>query len=335
MKEDSKNLKESYLSESTDEASKNRHPTAKRGSVLSLNKARALKMLSVLMTVVILTMPSISVSAKTTNPSITASDTSVSYVNAMTKKYTKLPSVSVSDKEEESSIESDEKTTTISSYEMTEDEFKEYVSKLEENHFYGDIIRFASSVRDYEWYVDQGNSGMYSADNCGPAVATMVLKWAKPEIKKSCEDARNAYLLNGGWWYTNTIVDYLRDNGVECYYNNYLYKDSQIKNLINSDRIGILCINTFYLSFANWDNNFNKYSTIGKFYYGSVGHFVIVKGFVETTNDFYVEVYDPGSMDQKYEDGRYLGETRYYRLSELNECVRNRWSYMIVAEKSE
>lgn len=191
----------------------------------------------------------------------------------------------------------------------------------------GDIISYATSYRNYDWYYDQGNSGYYSIDNCGPACATMAVKWANPNFNRTVKDARNKYLLNGEWWSTETIVKYLNDNDVSSYYTDYIYSEKQIKKMISNNEIAIVCINTYYLDYTHDNNNI-----VGRFYTPSVGHFVVIKGYLETSEDFYVEVYDPYSMGLKNNFGKYMGEFRYYTIDELNEAIKNKWEYMIVID---
>jgi hypothetical protein len=71
-----------------------------------------------------------------------------------------------------------------------------------------------SNNREYEWYVDQANTGLYSAVNCGPTATTMAAKWSDQAFLKTPEDARAAYRNNGGWWYTTDIDNYLNDNSI-------------------------------------------------------------------------------------------------------------------------
>lgn len=193
--------------------------------------------------------------------------------------------------------------------------------------FNGEVEDWASSDRDYEWYIDQGDTGAFSRDNCGPSVATMAIKWANQHFNKTGEDARNTYMPYGGWWYTTTIVDYLKDYNISTYYTSYDFDRDQIKELINKDRIAILCIDTYNLG-SNYDN-----SRIGRFYSPSSGHFIIVKGYLETSTGFYLETYDPNSLGQRYQDGTFMGQNRYYEFSDINNAIRSKWRYMIVVEK--
>ena len=199
---------------------------------------------------------------------------------------------------------------------------------FQEYGFSGDLVEWVSNDRDYEWYEDQGTTGYLGYNNCGASVATMATKWYDESFTKTGEDARNTYFLNGGWWYTTTIVQYLTDNKVANYYDYYNYDKEQIKKIINDQKIFILCIDGFYLDYST-----DCMSVIGRFYSPSTGHFILIKGYVETTDNFYLETYDPYSMGQIGINEEYSGKIRYYTLNNINEAVKNRWEYMIVISK--
>ena len=56
--------------------------------------------------------------------------------------------------------------------------------------------------QNYNWYIDQTNTGTYSNMNCGRPAPTMTLMWVNKDFNHSAEEARNTYLLNGGAWST-------------------------------------------------------------------------------------------------------------------------------------
>ena len=82
--------------------------------------------------------------------------------------------------------------------------------------------RFQESTRsnnkDYEWYLDQNNTGVHSYNNCGPASTTMAAKWSNQTFSKTPVDARAAYRPEGGWWYTSDIDKYLKDNTIPHFF---------------------------------------------------------------------------------------------------------------------
>jgi hypothetical protein len=59
---------------------------------------------------------------------------------------------------------------------------------------------YEGNNRDYNWYVDQFNTGPFSNNNCGPSVAVMSLKWLNKDFKASVIKAREKYYPNGDWW---------------------------------------------------------------------------------------------------------------------------------------
>lgn len=198
--------------------------------------------------------------------------------------------------------------------------------KFKDYGFTGELIDWVSNDRDYEWYEDQYRTGIYCYNNCGASVATMAIKYTDKSFNNTGEDARNTYQTDGSWWSTNTVFQYLADNHVFTYIKPYDYTEEEIEEVINKQRLIILCINTYYIQAVT-----SSSSVIVRFYYGSIGHFIIIKGYVKTTNNFYLEVYDPYSMGQTYANSILKGKVRYYTLTDINNAVKNRWENMIVA----
>lgn len=187
----------------------------------------------------------------------------------------------------------------------------------------GYVHSWVSNNRDYEWYIDQMNTGSYSNNNCGPAVATMAVDWANKDLHNTADEARKRYLLSGGWWTTGTVQSYLTDYGTPYKVDFILDVKEEIKDVINSGDIGILCINATYLNYGNYGER------EGLYYSPSYGHFIIVKGYIETDSKFYIEAYDPYSNNSKNSDGSFKGKDRYYDIKYLENAIRNRWDYVI------
>lgn len=194
--------------------------------------------------------------------------------------------------------------------------------------FKDNIVDWVVNDRNYDWYVDQGDTGRYSRDNCGPSVATMAVKWHDQTFNKTAEDARNKYLSSGGWWDTSTVVKYLYDNNVYANYIHFNKEQDQLKNIIKSGNIVILCINTYGLSV----NNSNE--RIGRFYTPSKGHFIILKGYIETDNGLFFESYDPNSLGLTNDDNTLKGKNRYYSFEDIKDAIKPEWSYMIMVPSS-
>jgi hypothetical protein len=187
----------------------------------------------------------------------------------------------------------------------------------------GYVHSWFSNNRDYEWYIDQMNTGSYSNNNCGPAVATMAVDWANKDLHNTADEARKRYPVNGGWWTTDNVQNYLNDYSTPYNIDFILGVKEEIKDVIDKGEIGILCINATYLNYGSYSER------EGLYYSPSYGHFVLVKGYIETDNTFYVEIYDPYSNNSKNADGSLKGKDRYYDIKYLENAIRNRWNYII------
>ncbi len=184
---------------------------------------------------------------------------------------------------------------------------------------------------NYDWYLDQMNTGIYSYVNCGPTSVTMALKWVDSDFDKTGEDARNTYRSSGGWWYTDDIINYLNRYSANNFTINITHIDS-VKSQIDIGNIAILCLDMYYIRFQSipsWH--------IDKFYPTSNkgwGHFIIIKGYKVVDHITYYEVYDPFSMGDRYSDHTLKGMDRYYRSEDLNRAVLYWWKYAIIVTKS-
>jgi ABC-type bacteriocin/lantibiotic exporter with double-glycine peptidase domain len=120
-------------------------------------------------------------------------------------------------------------------------------------------------TREYEWYIDQNNTGEYSNINCGPTSATMVLKYLDETFDKTVEDARKEIKPEGGSWSNYDIINYIKDNGGKV--RTTKFNIDTIKEGLQNGSLFILCIKE------------------------TEPHAVIVKGYVEGK----FELYDPNS----------------------------------------
>ncbi len=185
---------------------------------------------------------------------------------------------------------------------------------------------------NYNWYYDQMNSGSYASVNCGPASVTMAIKWADKNFSKTPEDARNTYRTDGGWWYTNDIINYLNIYSV----NNYTIDVDQIdiiRTQLDQGNIVILCLDMYYVRKElkqNWHvDKFYSASTLGW------GHFIVIKGYEIVDNEILYEAYDPYSFGMTYPTDSLKGINRYYRSEDLNSAVINWWKYAIIVTRNE
>ena len=181
---------------------------------------------------------------------------------------------------------------------------------------------------NYEWYIDQGNTGTHSKVNCGPACVTMAIKWSNPNFTKTTEDARNRYHPNGGWWYTSDITNYLNDNHTSHYVSS-LANTTSLINQLKDGNIAILCLDIYYVRYHTKAPEWR----VDKFYSTTSpksGHFIVVKGYKIVDGQIWFEVYDPWSLNVRYQDGSLKGRNRYYRSEDIIKATNVWWEYMIV-----
>lgn len=189
----------------------------------------------------------------------------------------------------------------------------------------------SNSNVDYNWYMDQFNTGPHSNDNCGPTTVTMAIKWFDKEFSSTPAEAREAS-GTGGWWNTHHIINYL---------NKYSVPNSTIE-LNNSDllidelekgNIIILCLDMYYVR-----NETNHLWRIDKFYETQLpdwGHFIVLKGYKLVDNQLFFEAYDSGSWNARYGDNSYKGKDRYYRFLDLDKATNVWWDYAIIVSREE
>jgi hypothetical protein len=189
-------------------------------------------------------------------------------------------------------------------------------------------IEYIHNDKDYDWYIDQANTGSAAVNNCGPSCVTMAIKWYDKNFSKTAADARNMFPLNGGWWYTNNIIDYL--NYYEIKNSTISFSDSaQLENVLKDGNIAILCISTAYLRYNN-----NQTQRVDRFYSYASGHFIVIKGIRKVDNEIYFEAYDPNSWNGKYTDGSLKGKNRHYRSGDISNAIKKWWNYIIVISKN-
>ena len=184
---------------------------------------------------------------------------------------------------------------------------------------------------DYEWYLDQSNTGEHSLVNCGPTSVTMAIKWFDQTFTGKPQDARNAYRPGGGWWHTIDIISYLNEHSVN---NRTITLDqfSNVKAEIDEGNIVILCLDMFYVSFSKYpEHHLNKFYETNA---AGWGHFIVVKGYKEVDGKILYEAYDSNSLDRSYPSGGLKGKDRYYSSTDLDAATNIWWDYAIVVERS-
>jgi hypothetical protein len=201
----------------------------------------------------------------------------------------------------------------------------------------GGFLKYTyANNKDYEWYLDQKNTGVYSYNNCGPTSTTMSAKWSNPSFPKTPQDARAAYRPAGGWWYTSDIDQYLTDNSIPHYFVNLSStatgSQQVITTKLNEGNIIILCLDMYYIR-----PEASPAQRIDKFYVANTvgwGHFIVVKGYRIVDDQVYFEVYDPYCFGKTYTDGTLKGKNRYYRINDIFKATSQWWNYAIVVTKA-
>lgn len=189
------------------------------------------------------------------------------------------------------------------------------------------LTESVSNNRDYSWYLDQGNTGPFSDVNCGPSSVTMAIKWFNKSFTLTPQDARAMFRPDGGWWYTNDIINYLNYNTVTN--STIALKDiSLLKNELDNGNIVILALDMYYVDLVS-----NLSYHVDKFYLAQTkgwGHFIVIKGYKVVDNQIFYEAYDPYSFGKTYADHTLKGIDRYYRSANLDNATNNWWDYAIV-----
>ncbi|MBN1415870.1 MAG: hypothetical protein JW973_12275 [Bacteroidales bacterium] len=194
-----------------------------------------------------------------------------------------------------------------------------------------------SRERDYDWYLDQGETGQYKYENCGPTSTVMAAKWSDRNFTQTPVDARSAYHSDGGWWYTDDISNYLTDYGIPHTISGLGIHKAENEQIIRSGLdngfVVLLCLDMYYITATE----VQEYR-VDKFYYTGApgwGHFIIVKGCTTVDGNVFFEVYDPYSMGKRYYDGSLKGKNRYYRSEDIYSATRKWWNYVfLISEKN-
>lgn len=176
---------------------------------------------------------------------------------------------------------------------------------------------YVSNDRDYDWYIDQGDTGRFSSVNCGPSSIAMAGKWLNSSFNVSVEDIRNRYRPDGGYFYDSNITGAFDDYDID-YSWIHISDASDIKKAIDSFNIVVIIANLENVSLTASP----KYRTQLYYSYGGK-HILIIKGYAEVDDKLYFEVYDPFSNGLKYSDGTLMGKDRYYLANSLMASIKN------------
>lgn len=197
----------------------------------------------------------------------------------------------------------------------------------------GNVLSRKSLNRSYNFYMDQFDGSPFEIYNCGPASSTMAIKWADSTFTKTPAFARTIYMSSGGWWVTSDVMDYLVQDNISNTIDTLDNLDAVVKRNIDAGNVLILCLDMYYVQF---NNNINQHTQ--KFYETSNigwGHFILIKGYVQTTNGMYLEAYDPYSQGMMYggdlTPNQLKGKDRYYFDYDITIATNNWWPYAIIA----
>ncbi|MBS1525279.1 MAG: hypothetical protein JST19_06510 [Bacteroidetes bacterium] len=184
--------------------------------------------------------------------------------------------------------------------------------------------------KSYDFYFDQFDGTVYQSINCGPAVATMAVKWADPSFNKKPADARIAISEKGGWWLTSDIGSYLDRNGIShtTVSFNTVNANQVIEHSIDNGQVIILCLDMYYAQYnpINTEHTNKFYATKAKGW----GHFLLVKGYVKVDSKTYYDIYDPYSDHETYADNTLKGKDRYYLDTDITAATDRWWQYAIL-----
>lgn len=200
---------------------------------------------------------------------------------------------------------------------------------LEKGHIYVSNSQYPSQLsndRPYNWYLDQGDTGEYAGNNCGPSSVVMAALWQDETHSVTPEIARTLFKSDGGWWFTSDIEKYFKQKNISYEKDDYDSYTELLDALVDG-HIVLLCIDTSFIDEIDEENSF-----IGKFYPYDGGHFIIVKGYIYIDGDLYFEVYDSNCWGEDYSDGSPKGKDRLYSEENISEAIEEWWDYYFIIE---
>lgn len=167
--------------------------------------------------------------------------------------------------------------------------------------------------RDYDWYLNQQESGFYRNINCGPTVAVMGVKWNNKNFNITPEMARDNNIKNGGAWNTSDIKDFINSNNGFAYYEEYFNYDS-IKKELDLGNLVILCLDVRYLGATNPN-----------------GHYIVVHDYIKKGDELFFITHDPDLGGVK-KAGKFIGKNKEYNSKDVDKAIINWWKNIIVVE---
>jgi len=191
-----------------------------------------------------------------------------------------------------------------------------------------ELQEYVSLDRDYDWYIDQHNTGKYGKSNCSVTCVVMTKKWCYKDYKKTTEEARAAvvslreahdkvYGHNKYGTYRNYFNNNLIENGIKV--SEEYNKNVTEEKLINNIKEGKIIISSLRNSaFSGNENSIERVHKYGVKGGGVLGnHSIILKGYAKVDDKLYFEVYDPYNCRMKYSDGTPMYMNRYYLAEQV------------------
>lgn len=190
-----------------------------------------------------------------------------------------------------------------------------------------------SNDRPYPWYIEQNTTGEFSKINCVPSSVLMALKWVYKDFSKNTDDLRKDYInrfnLYEGW-NSRYAAKYLREQGVKCSIYDSALSQEFLKSKLKEGSIALVAVDMQFIT-----NNNSTEGRVGRIYgAGKSYHALIIKGYKIVDGKLYFEAYDPDGNGEKYSDGSYKGENRYYLGSELIKGILERNGDIITIDGS-
>lgn len=208
------------------------------------------------------------------------------------------------------------------------------VSPVDSDNVYDQIL--ISLEKDYEWYIDQSDTGTYYYENCGPTCGVMAAKWYNENFDISVESAREQFQPDGGGWFIMNIYDFLKNNKIPARFENFIENNDiedisqKLLEILNNQNIIITLFDTQYITVNNDVN-----AETGKYFDESAMHFTVIMGAKMIDGKLYFEVYDPNSGKIIADDGKPVHQGRFYLAEELINASMfdgNNSQYIIVGE---
>ena len=180
-----------------------------------------------------------------------------------------------------------------------------------------------------DFYFQQQHTGPYSDNNCGPTAAVMAMKWYDSSftgtVEKAREEIPSSEKAGGLNWYPEDVYNYIERHGAKPYFldfnkSSYAEYVHAIREKLQEGCIAICCIN---MSSVTISENPDSEQRVNKYYPGTFGHFLLIKGYKEMagTGKTWFEIHDPWGLDKKYTDGTFVGANRYYLALEVAKCI--------------